>query len=174
MCHVTTRGMSAASPARASRRHSSHQVTVGASFGAAAAATHHTLRYSFKPTSVQWAQRGSLAIRGEGATLTMPATSASGTVVFRGKVGPPKTSECVLICRDGRWTLERLRSNFLHLKAEREDPGPKIQQRSSRRTGVMQAPSVETCTGAADATGDEDIDPSALFGDDDVDETFSD
>ena len=167
--------MSAASPARASRRHISHEVSVGASFGKADAATHHTLRYSFKPTNVQWAKRGSLAIRGEGATLTMPATSASGSLVFRGKVAPPKTSECVLICRDGKYTLERLRSNVLHLKAEREDPGPQMQQRSSRRTGVMQAPSAETCTGAADASGDEeDIDPAALFGDDDDDETFSD
>ena len=169
------RFMSAASPARASRRHISHEVTVGASFGKADAATHHTLRYSFKPTNVQWAKRGSLAIRGEGATLTMPSTSASGSLVFRGKVAPPKTSECVLIYRDGKYTLERLRSNVLHLKAEREDPGPQMQQRSSRRTGVMQAPSAETCTGAADASGDEeDIDPAALFGDDDDDETFSD
>ena len=98
-----------------------HEVRMGVSFRNSAAA-HHILRYSFKPSHVDWKQRGQLTHRGEGVELRMPKAEGSGSVVFHGKGAQAKASGCLLVCINGKWTIERVRSNYLNLKAERDDP----------------------------------------------------
>ena len=133
----------------------SHELVLGRSFRAGAAATHATMRYSFKPSSVEWRRRGHLSVRGPAVEVRMPKTGG-GTVVLRGKADAHKASECLLICRaDGQWVLERLGSNFLQLQAEREEP--------SRQP----APGRAALAAKAKPSGDADVEPSALFGDDD-------
>ena len=90
-----------------------YDVTIGKSL-------HHTLRYSFKPSSIDATKRGKLNVRGPSVELKMPSTNG-GSVVFAGKSSEHKSSEYMLVCRKGEWTLERLGHNILNLKAEREE-----------------------------------------------------
>ena len=59
----------------------SYAVSLGPSF--AGTPTHRTLRYSFKPTSVKWGQRGRLTVNGESAAVQYPASTPAGTVIIK-------------------------------------------------------------------------------------------
>ncbi|CAB4017664.1 Hypothetical predicted protein [Paramuricea clavata] len=72
----------------------------------------HTIRYDFKPASVDTSQAGSLDVgKGGEVNVSLPNTQDSGTTVYRGSKKPcPK--ECVLVVDRGKRTitLERLAS----------------------------------------------------------------
>lgn len=96
-----------------------YDVELGASFRGGVA-THHTLRYSFKPPTADYTQRGRVSINGAAVEIKVP-TKSSSPVVFRGKNDAHRSSECLLVCRGGKWTLERLDKSMRELRAEREE-----------------------------------------------------
>ena len=83
-----------------------------------------TLRYSFKPSSVNWKAKGKLDVSGQKADVTMPSISgAASKTVFTGSTDAHKTTTCMLIQdRDGTWRLERMNYNIKNLKTERDQP----------------------------------------------------
>lgn len=83
----------------------------------------HTVRYDFKPASVDMSQPGNLEV-GDGGevTVSLPNTQDSGTTVYKGSKKPcPK--ECILIVDKEKKTitLERLTST-IQLKKIRSAP----------------------------------------------------
>ena len=83
------------------------------------AAGHHTLRYSFKPSSADYTKTAKLKISGQSAEVRVPSTGGK-EIVFNGKADAHKKTEFVLICdADGAWRLERLGQSIKNLKAER-------------------------------------------------------
>jgi hypothetical protein len=137
------------------RRDVAYPVRLGASFGAGQA-SHHSLRYSFKPSSADFSRRGKVLVRGPAAEARVPGETAEKSFVFRGKAETHKASECVLVCRDGSWTLERLHYKVLHLKAERSE-------------STVRPPSVEPAApepAVTDNSSDADVEASDLFGED--------
>lgn len=77
----------------------------------------HTVRYDFKPASVDTSQPGNLEVGAGGeVTVSLPNIQESGTTVYRGSKKPcPK--ECILVVDKEKRTitLERLTST-VHLK----------------------------------------------------------
>ena len=157
-----------------------HEVRLGASFRAAAPPAHHTLRYSFKPSSADFTRRGRLEVRGGAVDMCVPSKGAADPLAFSGKVDSHKGSECVLICRGGRWTLERLHLNVRNLKAERPEPkktgvlqpppprrSPSQQSPSPRSQQQQPSPQPEPEGASADASADDDLDEGELFGEED-------
>ena len=88
-----------------------YDVELGASFRGGVA-THHTLRYSFKPPTADYTQRGRVSINGAAVEIKVP-TKSSSPVVFRGKNGSnysrvffgaralrSHAAGCVVLCKE--------------------------------------------------------------------------
>ena len=153
-------------------RNKPFSVRLGASFSGVKKA-HSTMRYSFKPSSADWTRQGRISVDGPAVEVRVPSASGgSASVVFRGKADAHKATECVLMCRDGQWTLERLRLNILNLKAEREEK-PRAAPPNADG-GCSALPNGADATGdgpeeseaPAPAASEEDVDAADLFGDD--------
>ncbi|ESO87953.1 hypothetical protein LOTGIDRAFT_126779 [Lottia gigantea] len=93
-----------------------HELKLGKSFDPKSGVYFHSMRYDFKPASVDTSQSSSVEI-GEGnqVTVTVPHVEGSGTshTVYKGNKKPcPK--ECVLIIdhKTGTFTLEKLTNNI--------------------------------------------------------------
>ena len=71
-------------------------------------------------TASDYTQRGRVSINGAAVEIKVP-TKPSSPVVFRGKNDAHRSSECLLVCRGGKWTLERLDKSMRELRAEREE-----------------------------------------------------
>lgn len=150
----------------------SYDVELGDSF-AHGGKGHHTLRYSFKPAHVKWAERGKLSVRGDGVEVSMPAACKEGSIVFQGRAASAKTSECLLVYRNGQWTLERVGSNFINLKVSRIEPSKERAVPAPSEPAepeAKSAPSPPPAAAEKSAIAEEEIDEADLFGDSDDDE----
>mmetsp|Transcript_16897 Transcript_16897/g.43385 ORF Transcript_16897/g.43385 Transcript_16897/m.43385 type:complete len:146 (-) Transcript_16897:162-599(-) len=130
-------------------------VARGGSFANRDGPSLHTLRYAFKPESVDRAKSGWLRIASRGA-VELRVPTASRDVIFNGHEEEYKTTELVLI-RDshGAWRLERLTRNVKNLTVARESSTA----RAGKPAPAQAAPIVDACK-------DAEVDAADLFGDD--------
>ncbi|XP_070566836.1 ELL-associated factor 1-like [Ptychodera flava] len=99
-----------------------HELKLGSSFDKRAYSSFHTVRYDFKPASVDVTKEANLEVlKGNEISVTVPHIEGSGTnfTMFKGPQKPVQ-KECVLIIdnKTGEITLERL-SSTIHLKKQR-------------------------------------------------------
>ncbi|XP_038077028.1 ELL-associated factor 2-like isoform X2 [Patiria miniata] len=108
-----------------------HQLKLGRSFDRDKHRAFHTIRYDFKPASVDHSKEAVLEV-GEGheVNITLPNVESKGTTCTKFK-GSKRSlqKECVLIYdhRTGEFTLERLTCN-MQVKKQREEGTSKAQQ----------------------------------------------
>ncbi|XP_049807452.1 ELL-associated factor 1-like isoform X1 [Schistocerca nitens] len=101
------------------------ELKLGQSFTSKNSASFHTLRYDFKPASVDMTKKATVAV-GENhqVTVTVPHMDGAGTpqTIFKGSHRPYK-KECVLIFdrKTGEVTLEKLTHN-MQVKKTRSEP----------------------------------------------------
>lgn len=113
-------------------RNEVREFRLGRSFSRSGNVAFHSVRYDFKPASVDTTKMASVDV-GEGhqVTVTVPHIEGSGTsqTVFKGSK-KPYLKECVLIVdhNTGEITLERLSQN-INLKKTRAEGSSKIQAR---------------------------------------------
>lgn len=106
------------------------ELRLGKSFSGNGGTTFHSIRYDFKPASVDNTKRRTVDI-GEGnqVTVTVPHIEGSAHTVFRGSKKPYQ-KECVLIIdhTTGEICLEKLNCN-IQLKKTRAEGSSRIQPR---------------------------------------------
>uniref|UniRef100_T1JM59 Ell-associated factor Eaf n=1 Tax=Strigamia maritima TaxID=126957 RepID=T1JM59_STRMM len=105
------------------------KLRLGESFMKNGQSSFHTLRYDFKPASMDISKVATVDIgQGNQVTVTVPHIEGSGQTVFKGSK-KPYTKECVLIIDHvtGEITLERLKSN-IQVKKTRAEGSSKVQQ----------------------------------------------
>lgn len=116
-----------------------HELKFGESFDQKSKVAFHSMRYDFKPASVDTSKEAQVDVEeGHKVTVTLPNIEGSGIAhtVYKGNKRPtPK--ECVLIIdhEKGTFTLERL-SNIIQLKKTRMEGTSKINQGSRPLTPV--------------------------------------
>lgn len=115
-----------------------HELKFGSSFMNSKSTSFHTLRYDFKPASVDANKRATVDVgSNHQVTVTVPHHDGSGTAhtVFKGSQQPYK-KECVLIIdRDtGEITLEKL-STCIQLKKTRQESSQKHHGSTSLSAG---------------------------------------
>ncbi|XP_067649929.1 ELL-associated factor 1-like [Haliotis asinina] len=109
-----------------------HELKLGRSFDPSTRAAFHSIRYDFKPASVDTAREAVFEVGdGHQVSVTVPHVQNSGTshTVYKGNKKPcPK--ECVLIIDHdtGTFTLEKL-TNTIQLKKTRIEGSSRAQQR---------------------------------------------
>jgi len=100
-----------------------HELKIGSSFtGARGGSKFQTIRYDFKPASVDKRSKGKVEI-GEGNSLSVTVPHSNGTTEtnYKGNLKEPGEKECVLIIdrHTGEITLEKLSGHML-LKKTRQ------------------------------------------------------
>nr|XP_033800737.1 ELL-associated factor 2 [Geotrypetes seraphini] len=100
----------------------------------------HTIRYDFKPASIDTSCEGDLEVgKGEQVTITLPNLEGSTTpvTVFKGSKRP-YLKECILIVNHdtGECRLEKLNSNIT-VKKTRAEGSSKIQSRIEQQQQLM-------------------------------------
>lgn len=136
-----------------------HELKIGASFDQKSGVAYHSIRYDFKPASVDTTQEAQVDIgQGHHVTLTVPHVEGSGKThtVYKGNKRPV-SKECVLIIDHdtGTFTLERLKNN-INVKKTRMEGSSKVssagrpltpveprQKSSPGKTKPSQSPSVQ-------------------------------
>lgn len=119
-----------------------HELKLGPSFDPKNRVAFHSIRYDFKPASVDTSKEAQLEV-GEGhhVTLSVPHVEGSGKshTVYKGNK-KPVSKECVLIIdhETGTFTLERL-SNNITVKKTRIDGSSKAQASGRPSTPVENA-----------------------------------
>ncbi|XP_053373050.1 ELL-associated factor 1-like isoform X2 [Mercenaria mercenaria] len=106
-----------------------HELKLGASFDPKSGVAYHSIRYDFKPASVDTTQEAQVDIgQGHHVTLTVPHVEGSGKAhtVYKGNKRPV-SKECVLIIDHdtGMFTLERLTNN-INVKKTRMEGSSKV------------------------------------------------
>ncbi|KAL4222776.1 chromatin modification-related protein VID21 [Mactra antiquata] len=106
-----------------------HELKLGASFDPKSGVAYHSIRYDFKPASVDTSQEAQVEIgQGHHVTLTVPHVEGSGKThtVYKGNKRSV-SKECVLIIDHdtGTFTLERLNNN-ISVKKTRMEGSSKI------------------------------------------------
>lgn len=101
-----------------------HELRLGASFDPKSKVAYHSIRYDFKPASVDTTKEAQVEIgQGHHVTLTVPHVEGSGKThtVYKGNKRPV-SKECVLIIDHdtGTFTLERLTNNISVKKTRME------------------------------------------------------
>ncbi|XP_077129415.1 ELL-associated factor 2 [Ranitomeya variabilis] len=114
----------------------------------------HTIRYDFKPASIDTSHEGDLVVgKGEQVTITLPNLEGSTTpiTVFKGSKRP-YLRECILIVNHdtGECRLEKLNSN-ISVKKIRAEGSSKIQSRIEQQQQQMRNAS-KTPTGCKTST----------------------
>ncbi|XP_019646024.1 PREDICTED: ELL-associated factor 1-like isoform X1 [Branchiostoma belcheri] len=94
-----------------------HELEIGKSFDRTPKCAFHTIRYDFKPASVDTSQDAVLEVgENNDVTVTVPHIEGSGTskTVFKGHKQPYRSKDCVLLIdpNSGTFTLEKLTSNM--------------------------------------------------------------
>ncbi|PNF25342.1 hypothetical protein B7P43_G10934 [Cryptotermes secundus] len=112
------------------------QLKLGPSFSSTKGSSFHTLRYDFKPASVDVSKVATVDVgSNQQVTVTVPHLDGAGTphTVFKGSQRPYQ-KECVLIIDrvTGEITLEKLSSN-IQVKKTRMESAPKLAPPSSSR-----------------------------------------
>ncbi|XP_078083974.1 ELL-associated factor 2 [Mustelus asterias] len=117
-----------------------HLLKLGSSFDRQPKCGFHTIRYDFKPASIDTACEGDLEVgKGEQITITFPNIEGSTppVSVFKGSKRP-YLKECVLIVNHdtGEYRLEKLSSNIT-VKKTRAEGSSKIQSRLDQQTSRL-------------------------------------
>ncbi|XP_014029131.1 ELL-associated factor 2 isoform X1 [Salmo salar] len=117
-----------------------HVLKLGETFEKQPKGAYHTVRYDFKPASIDTACVGELEVgKGEQVTITLPNLEGSTApiTVFKGSKRP-YMKECILIVNHdtGEYRLEKLNSNIA-VKKTRAEGSSKIQSRIEQQTSRL-------------------------------------
>lgn len=117
-----------------------HILKLGETFEKQPKSAFHTVRYDFKPASIDTTCEGELEVgKGEQVTVTLPNLegSTAPVTVFKGSKRP-YMKECVLIVNHdtGEYRLEKLSSNIA-VKKTRAEGSSKIQSRLEQQTSRL-------------------------------------
>ncbi|KAG7463881.1 hypothetical protein MATL_G00181420 [Megalops atlanticus] len=117
-----------------------HILKLGESFEKQPKSAFHTVRYDFKPASIDTACEGELEVgKGEQVTITLPNLegSTAPVTVFKGSKRP-YMKECILIVNHdtGEYRLEKLNSNIA-VKKTRAEGSSKIHSRLEQQTSRL-------------------------------------
>uniref|UniRef100_A0A3B4Z5F4 ELL associated factor 2 n=1 Tax=Stegastes partitus TaxID=144197 RepID=A0A3B4Z5F4_9TELE len=117
-----------------------HVLKLGETFEKHPKSAYHTVRYDFKPASIDTACEGELEVgKGEQVTITLPNLEGSSApvTVFKGSKRP-YMKECILIVNHdtGEYRLEKLNSNIA-VKKTRAEGSSKIQSRLEQQTSRL-------------------------------------
>ncbi|KAJ8012346.1 hypothetical protein DPEC_G00041750 [Dallia pectoralis] len=117
-----------------------HVLKLGETFEKQPRGAYHTVRYDFKPASIDTACEGELEVgKGEQVTITLPNLegSTAPVTVFKGSKRP-YMKECILIVNHdtGEFRLEKLNSNIA-VKKTRAEGSSKIQSRIEQQTSRL-------------------------------------
>ncbi|KAK2868710.1 hypothetical protein Q7C36_000581 [Tachysurus vachellii] len=114
-----------------------HVLNLGESFEKRAKSSFHTIRYDFKPASIDTSCEGELQVgKGDEVTITLPHIPGSTPpmTVFKGNKRPYQ-KDCVLIINHdtGEFVLEKL-SSSIQVKKTRAEGSSKIQARIEQQS----------------------------------------
>ncbi|XP_064804346.1 LOW QUALITY PROTEIN: ELL-associated factor 1 [Oncorhynchus masou masou] len=114
-----------------------HVLKLGESFEKRPKSSFHTIRYDFKPASIDTSCEGELQVgKGEEVTITLPHIPGSTPpmTVFKGNKRPYQ-KDCVLIINHdtGEYMLEKL-SSSIQVKKTRAEGSSKIQARIEQQS----------------------------------------
>ncbi|KAM3862506.1 ELL-associated factor 2 [Diretmus argenteus] len=117
-----------------------HVLKLGETFENHPKSAYHTVRYDFKPASIDTSCEGELEVgKGEQVTITLPNLegSTAPVTVFKGSKRP-YMKECILIVNHdtGEYRLEKLNSNIA-VKKTRAEGSSKIHCRMEQQTSRL-------------------------------------
>uniref|UniRef100_A0A8C4FFP0 Transcription elongation factor Eaf N-terminal domain-containing protein n=1 Tax=Dicentrarchus labrax TaxID=13489 RepID=A0A8C4FFP0_DICLA len=117
-----------------------HVLKLGETFEKHPRSAYHTVRYDFKPASIDTTCEGELEVgKGEQVTITLPNLEGSSApvTVFKGSKRP-YMKECILIVNHdtGEYRLEKLNSNIA-VKKTRAEGSSKIHSRLEQQTSRL-------------------------------------
>lgn len=117
-----------------------HVMKLGETFEKHPKSAYHTVRYDFKPASIDTSCEGELEVgKGEQVTITLPNLEGSSApvTVFKGSKRP-YMKECILIVNHdtGEYRLEKLNSNIA-VKKTRAEGSSKIHSRLEQQTSRL-------------------------------------
>ncbi|XP_030199575.1 ELL-associated factor 2 [Gadus morhua] len=117
-----------------------HVLKLGETFEKHPKTAYHTVRYDFKPASIDTTCEGELEVgKGEQVTITLPNLegSTAPVTVFKGSKRP-YMKECILIVNHdtGEYRLEKLNSNIA-VKKTRAEGSSKVQSRLEQQTSRL-------------------------------------
>ncbi|CAJ1079143.1 ELL-associated factor 2 [Xyrichtys novacula] len=117
-----------------------HVLKLGETFEKHPRSAYHTVRYDFKPASIDTTCEGDLEVgKGEQVTITLPNLEGSSApvTVFKGSKRP-YMKECILIVNHdtGEYRLEKLNSNIA-VKKTRAEGSSKIHSRLEQQTSRL-------------------------------------
>ncbi|XP_068791686.1 ELL-associated factor 1 [Struthio camelus] len=120
-----------------------HPLQLGESFERRPKASFHTIRYDFKPASIDTSCEGELQVgKGDEVTITLPHIPGSTPpmTVFKGNKRPYQ-KDCVLIINHdtGEYVLEKL-SSSIQVKKTRAEGSSKIQARIEQQSARASQP----------------------------------
>lgn len=123
-----------------------HILKLGESFEKRPKSSFHTIRYDFKPASIDTSCEGELQVgKGDEVTITLPHISGSTPpmTVFKGNKRPYQ-KDCVLIINHdtGEFVLEKL-SSSIQVKKTRAEGSSKIQARIEQQSVRSSQPSAQ-------------------------------
>jgi len=104
----------------------SHSLKIGKSFEKNNATAYHSIRYDFKPSSIDESREGSLEVEEKSSvSVTLPHTDGLGSTNFKGSAKPANNKDCVLIIdwETGEFRLERVSNQILLKKTREKNPG---------------------------------------------------
>ncbi|XP_042372235.1 ELL-associated factor 1-like, partial [Plectropomus leopardus] len=121
-----------------------HVLKLGESFEKRPKSSFHTIRYDFKPASIDTSCEGELQVgKGDEVTITLPHIPGSTPpmTVFKGNKRPYQ-KDCVLIINHdtGEFVLEKL-SSSIQVKKTRAEGSSKIQARIEQQSVRSSQPS---------------------------------
>lgn len=121
-----------------------HTLRLGESFEKRPRSSFHTVRYDFKPASIDTSCEGELQVgKGDEVTITLPHIPGSTPpmTVFKGNKRPYQ-KDCVLIINHdtGEYVLEKL-SSSIQVKKTRAEGSSKIQARLEQQSARSSQPS---------------------------------
>ncbi|KAG8442872.1 hypothetical protein GDO86_011614 [Hymenochirus boettgeri] len=120
-----------------------HVLRLGESFEKKPRSSFHTVRYDFKPASIDTSCEGELQVgKGDEVTITLPHIPGSTPpmTVFKGNKRPYQ-KDCVLIINHdtGEYVLEKL-SSSIQVKKTRAEGSSKIQARIEQQSARSSQP----------------------------------
>ncbi|XP_034554597.1 ELL-associated factor 1 [Notolabrus celidotus] len=123
-----------------------HVLKLGESFEKRPKSSFHTIRYDFKPASIDTSCEGELQVgKGDEVTITLPHIPGSTPpmTVFKGNKRPYQ-KDCVLIINHdtGEFVLEKL-SSSIQVKKTRAEGSSKIQARIEQQSVRSSQPSAQ-------------------------------
>jgi len=105
-----------------------HPLKIGKSFEKKNDTAYHSIRYDFKPGSIDEERKGSLEVEeNNSVSVRLPHTDGQGATNYKGSAKPANTKDCVLIIdwETGELRLERV-SNQILLKKTRAERTPSV------------------------------------------------